>query len=174
MPNHPKNTSAYPEAVVRAVEPDDYEALKTIYAQRGVYYGTLQMPFPSAQMWKERIGKPPPGSHMLVACVDDLPIGNIGLITNSNPRRSHSGHIGMGVHDDFAGRGIGELLVEAVIDIADNWLNLMRLELSVFVDNHRAVSLYQRTGFEVEGTFCKYAFRDGEYVDALTMARLRA
>ena len=150
MSHHLKNKSAYPEAVVRAVEPEDYQTLQAIYAQRGAYYGTLQLPFPSAQMWKDRVSKPPAGSHMLVACVEDVPVGNIGLITISNPRRRHTGHIGMGVHDDFAGRGVGELLLQAVIDIADCWLNLMRLELSVFSDNQRAVRLYERTGFEVE------------------------
>ncbi len=42
--------------------------------------------------------------------------------------------------------------MQAVLDIADNWLNLTRLELTVFADNERAVRLYTRTGFEVEGS----------------------
>jgi len=36
-----------------------------------------------------------------------------------------------------------------------------------------AIALYEKFGFEVEGTHRRYAFRNGEYVDAYSMARLR-
>jgi putative acetyltransferase len=160
-------------AIVRAVEPDDYAAVKEIYAQPNAYSGTLQMPLPSEFQWKKRLETPPPGIISLVACVDDVPVGHIGLIPAANPRRRHSAHLGMGVHDRYAGQGIGHLLMDSVLDIADNWMNLSRLELTVYTDNDRAIRLYKRTGFEQEGILRKYAFRDGEYVDALTMARLR-
>jgi putative acetyltransferase len=42
----------------------------------------------------------------------------------------------------------------------------------VFTDNARAIALYQRFGFRVEGTYRAYALRDGVYADALAMARL--
>lgn len=167
------NESAYPDAIVRAVEPEDYPSIQAIYAQRGKYFGTLQSPYPSQPMWKDRLDAQQPGFRALVACVDDVPVGNIGLSVIANPRRRHAAHVGMGVHDDFAGRGVGQLLMQAALDLADNWLNLLRVELTVFSDNERAVRLYKRSGFEVEGTLRKYAFRDGEYVDAFAMARFR-
>ena len=34
------------------------------------------------------------------------------------------------------------------------------------------MKLYRKFGFEIEGTHRKYAFRDGAYVDAHTMARV--
>jgi putative acetyltransferase len=64
-------------------------------------------------------------------------------------------------------------LLSAIIDLADNWLNLKRLELSVYTDNIRAIALYERFGFEREGLCRAYAWRDGAYVDSLAMARLR-
>lgn len=159
------------DVTVRAVEPEDYQALKDIYAQPGVYYGTLQMPLPSANIWRERLKNSSPDRQMLVACVDDRPVGNIGLMLETNLRRRHVGSIGMGVHDAFAGRGIGQALMNAVLDLADNWLNLRRLELTVYADNEPAIRLYQRTGFVEEGTHRDYAFRDGQMVDAIAMAR---
>jgi L-phenylalanine/L-methionine N-acetyltransferase len=42
------------------------------------------------------------------------------------------------------------------------------------VDNEPAIRLYQRFGFQVEGTLRRHAFRDGKYVDALFMARLQS
>ena len=38
------------------------------------------------------------------------------------------------------------------VEMADHWLDLLRLELGVFVDNEPAVRLYQRFGFVIEGT----------------------
>ena len=159
---------------IRSAEPDDYTALQAIYAGPGAYHGTLQMPFPTKEMWKQRLQTPAIERHNLVACIDDTPIGNIGLSPETRfARRRHAGNIGMGVHDDHVGKGVGELLMRAVIDLADNWINLTRLELTVWEDNERAIALYLRTGFEVEGTLRKFAYRNGEYVNALSMARLR-
>ena len=174
-PTKPEPASRFdPNMVtIRAVEPEDYEALRDIYAQPRVCFGTLQMPLPSASTWRERLKNTSPGRHMLVACVDGCPVGNLGLMLESNPRRRHVGTIGMGVHDQFAGRGVGQLLMDAALDLADNWLNLHRVELTVFSDNEAAIRLYERTGFVVEGTHGDYAFRAGQMVDAIAMARFR-
>ncbi len=57
----------------------------------------------------------------------------------------------------------------AALDLADNWLNLTRVELTVYTDN--APALYEKFGFGIEGTHRRYAFSDGEYADACSMAR---
>lgn len=79
----------------------------------------------------------------------------------------------MSVHHEFQGKGVGTALMAACVDLADNWLNLTRLELEVYSDNQAAIHLYERFGFTYEGTLQQYAFRDGEYVDSNMMARLR-
>jgi putative acetyltransferase len=79
----------------------------------------------------------------------------------------------MAVHDAYAGRGVGRALMAALVDQADLWLNIKRLELTVWSDNDRAIALYERFGFEREGLMCAYGWRDGAYADALAMARLR-
>ena len=61
----------------------------------------------------------------------------------------------------------------AAVDLADNWLNLLRLELGVYTDNEPAIRLYKKVGFVVEGTLLKYTYRAGQYVDVVTMARLK-
>jgi L-phenylalanine/L-methionine N-acetyltransferase len=78
----------------------------------------------------------------------------------------------MAVRDSWQGKGIGSALMQAALDLADNWLGLRRLELRVYADNARAIALYRKFGFEVEGTHRAYAIRDGVYVDSLSMARL--
>jgi putative acetyltransferase len=81
--------------------------------------------------------------------------------------------VGMTVHDNFQGQGVGTALLAAILDLADNWLGLRRIELHVYTDNAPAIHLYQKFGFEIEGTARHYAFRAGEYADAYAMARLR-
>ena len=63
--------------------------------------------------------------------------------------------------------------MRAAIDLADKWLNLTRLELTVFTDNEPAIALYRKFGFETEGTLRKYAFCDGEFADVYAMARVK-
>jgi putative acetyltransferase len=101
-------------------------------------------------------------------------VGQFGLHTfPQQPRRRHVGQIGMAVHDDWQGKGVGTALMQAAVDLADNWLNLTRLELEVYIDNTPAIRLYEKFGFTIEGTLVQYAFRDGQYVDTYMMARLR-
>jgi putative acetyltransferase len=65
-------------------------------------------------------------------------------------------------------------MMQAGIDLADKWLNLTRLELEVYADNEPAIRLYERFGFEREGVLRQHAFRDGRFVDAIVMGRLRS
>ena len=160
---------------VRHAEPSDYEAIHNIYIQPKVVWGTLQLPFSPAEKQRQRLVQPQEGGYTLVACVEGEVIGHLHLRTFPNsPRRSHVGSIGMGVHEEWQGKGVGAALMEAVINFADRWLNLGRLELSVFVDNESAIHLYEKCGFDTEGTMRRFAFRDGQYVDVYQMARVLA
>ena len=159
---------------VRHLEPEDYKALHRIFSGPRAMAGTLQMPFPSAETWRERLSEPPEGLYSLVACVDGDVVGSLGLHTSPTRwRMRHVGSIGMAVRDDWQGKGVGTALMEAALDLADNWLNLTRIELRVYVDNASGIALYEKFGFEVEGTHRRLAFRNGEYVDAYSMARLK-
>ena len=110
--------------------------------------------------------------HVGIVAVLDARIVGSADVTQQKERRSHVGVIGLCVHDDFHGRGIGTALLGALIDTADNWLNLKRLELGVFVDNEPAIRLYKKFGFVVECTRRAEAFRDGQFADSYGMARL--
>ena len=163
-----------PHVSVRHAEPGDYEAMHRIMSAPGVAAGTLQLPLQSAEAWRKRLAEPPDGLSLLVACVEGEVVGNLGLETFPNrPRVRHAGSLGMAVRDDWQGKGVGTMLMRAALDLADNWLNLTRIELTVYVGNSSAVALYKRFGFEIEGTHRRYAFRNGEYVDAYSMARIR-
>jgi putative acetyltransferase len=159
---------------IRHAEPDDYRAFHEIYSSPRAYSGTLQLPHPSLENWRRRLAEPEAGLYNLVAVIDGRVVGSLGLHTFPNrPRRKHAGYIGMGVHDDWQGKGVGKAMLAACIDLADNWLALTRLELEVYTDNEAAIHLYEKFGFQREGTLKQHAFRDGQYVDSYIMARLK-
>lgn len=159
---------------IRRAETEDCSAIHEIFSSPKVFAGTLQLPYPSIEHWRQRLAAPGDGIYYLVAVVGDRVVGMLSVQTFPNrPRRRHVGAIGMCVHDEWQGKGIGMALMEAGIDLADNWLNLIRLELEVYTDNEPAIRLYERCGFEREGTLRGHAFRDGRYVDSHMMARLR-
>jgi putative acetyltransferase len=62
--------------------------------------------------------------------------------------------------------------MQGACDYADGWAHLLRLELTVFVDNQAAIALYRRFGFVEEGRHRAYALRNGRYEDVFSMARL--
>lgn len=135
----------------------------------------MQLPYPSREQWRKRLASEEAnGYYNLVAVVEGRVIGMVGVETFPNrPRRRHVGRIGISVDDDWQGKGVGTALMAAAVDLADNWLNLTRLELEVYADNEAGIHLYERFGFAYEGTMPQHAFRDGVYVDSIMMGRLR-
>ncbi len=150
---------------------EDLRAWVDIHNQPSVVFGTLRIPYTPEAFWARRFDS---GNteRVLLAEVDGRVVAGAGFHIGRN-RMVRTGSFGMGVDEDFQGQGIGSALMAAIVDLADNWYNLRRIELEVFADNLAGVALYKKFGFEVEGLYRKYAYRDGEYVDALPMARLR-
>lgn len=160
------------EILIRAFEMADWEDVADLFQAPKCQRGTLQLPYQSRDDLRRKLEQPPAGMHRLVAVAPSgRVVGMIGLHPNTG-RRGHTASIGMFVHDDVQGKGIGGELLRALIDFTEKWLSIRRLELTVYVDNEPAIRLYKRHGFVEEGRLREYAMRDGVYIDAYTMARL--
>ena len=73
--------------LIRRAEPTDYEAVRQVFSGPQAIWGTLQLPFPSAEGWRKRL-EPAEGVFSLVACVENEVVGQLGLHTFPNaPRR---------------------------------------------------------------------------------------
>jgi L-phenylalanine/L-methionine N-acetyltransferase len=163
------------QVVVRRADVGDAEAIARTFETPKAIAGTLQLPYPSVDVWRKRLAEAAADDYVLVAVARGKIIGHAGLHAASrSPRRRHAATLGMVVRDDWHRRGVGSVLLDALLDLADNWLGYTRVELTVYTDNAAALALYRRFGFAVEGTHRGYALRDGRYVDAYAMARLRA
>ncbi|WP_279483132.1 GNAT family N-acetyltransferase [Aureimonas sp. SK2] len=160
------------EVSIRAAEPRDAEGIAILCNLPGYRFGTLRTPFETVESVKRRMFDGNPNLTLIVAESEGRIVGTASL-QRFGGRRSHVGAIGMGVHDDFHRRGIGRALLDAVLETADDWLGLVRVELEVNVDNEAALALYRAAGFEIQGRARQSILRAGAYVDAFTMARLR-
>lgn len=160
------------EITIRHSEPEDFAAIQAIYAQPSCFGGTLQLPYPSLDMWKKRLNNWGDDHFSLVAELNGQIVGQLGFEVSSRPRRKHAANFGMGVSEAHQGKGIGSKLIETMLDMAINWMQVKRIELEVYTDNDAAIALYKKHGFEIEGTARKHAFRDGQYVDTHFMAKL--
>lgn len=162
--------------IIRPIRNTDAPQLNAIRRQAGVLPNTLGIPSERIERSERFVTNVSDWDHMFVAVSaedDDLILGVAGLHIAPNPRLRHSGSIGLSVHENYQGKGIGKALMASIVDLADNWLMLKRLELGVLQGNDRALSLYKQFGFEVEGVKRASAIRKGEYVDETIMGRIR-
>lgn len=160
------------QLLIRASRPGDEEQMAAMLNQPGVRRGTLRLPHTRPEEVRTWLEKPSDGGLQLVAERDGVIVGAAGLHRQAG-RRHHAAMLGMSVHDAYQRQGIGKALLLALIDAADNWLNISRIELTVFTDNAGAIALYEATGFVTEGVHKAYAFRDGAFADVLAMARIK-
>ncbi|ELB2808000.1 GNAT family N-acetyltransferase [Vibrio alginolyticus] len=97
--------------------------------------------------------------------------GFVAGIGNSANRNCHSMYCVMGIRKSASGCGYGKQLLNHL----ETWAiehEFTRLELTVMCHNDRAFNLYQKHGFEVEGTKRNSLKVDGQYIDEFFMSKL--
>lgn len=162
------------EITIRMARPCDAEAHCEIMSQPSVVWGTHQLPHQTPEAWRKRLeGSDPQFDYSLVAEIDSKVVGSAGLYRQRRPRILHVATFGITVHEAYQGKGVGKALLGALVEAADKWLNIVRIELEVWPDNERAIKLYQSFGFVLEGRKRMAGFRDGQYEDSLVMGRIR-
>src|SRR6267143_7271924 len=73
--------------VIRHAEPSDFEAVQGIFEAPEAIAGTLQVPFPSAEVWRKLLSEQQPGGKILLAVIDGRVVGQIGIHTVPRPRK---------------------------------------------------------------------------------------
>ncbi|MFN2484844.1 MAG: N-acetyltransferase family protein [Candidatus Limnocylindria bacterium] len=107
---------------------------------------------------------------VLVAEADGGVIGNLMVTHEPGGVQDHLGVLSICVNREWRDAGIGGALVAAALEWAAAQ-QLRKVSLSVFPDNTRAVALYERAGFVVEGMRrLQYRAPGGGFRDELLMA----
>jgi putative acetyltransferase len=98
-------------------------------------------------------------------------IGSASLKFHPQEALKHKAELGITVHDIYQNMGIGTALLKHLISIA-RLKKLKKIYLNVSVANDRAINLYKKVGFKVEGKLCKESLINGEYRDEYRLALL--
>ncbi|MHC4464030.1 MAG: GNAT family N-acetyltransferase [Planctomycetota bacterium] len=163
---------------VRAAVPDDAPALieqAHIILTEDLYnittFEEFEMTVEKEREWiQEHIDHP--ARIVLVAELAGSIAGGLGFENSSRKRLEHHGILHMGVHPQFRDKGVGTALVQSLIDWAKQNPIVEKLCLIVFATNEPAIRLYKKMGFLEEGRRLRHVtIADGEYVDAILMAR---
>ncbi|MBD1913412.1 MULTISPECIES: GNAT family N-acetyltransferase [unclassified Leptolyngbya] len=163
------------ELSIRHATPEDKKALFELFTEPSVIHWLVNVPYITTEADFDAVTQPTHDKYTLTAQGSSGLMGSVTLAVNPLPRCRNSAHVSaVAVHPLYQGQGVGYALMQAVVDLADNWLNLHRVDLMVYPDNEGAIALYKKFGFTTEGILRDYSFRAGIYCDAMTMARIRA
>ncbi|MEA1883868.1 MAG: GNAT family protein [Thermotogota bacterium] len=113
-------------------------------------------------------------SVFFIAVERDKVIGMLNFVGGNRSRDMHDGEFGLSVHKDYFGRGIGSMLMDQIMRWGQNNKVIKRMTLFVMHSNKRAINLYKRYGFSIEGVRRKAVrFEDGRVQDLIMMGILK-
>ncbi|MDP4263217.1 MAG: GNAT family N-acetyltransferase [Bacteroidota bacterium] len=111
-----------------------------------------------------------PASIILIAEMDNAVVGLLDFSTKNRKKMAHIGEFGVSVHPGYQGNGIGQKLIETLLEWAKNNRQIEKVFLNVFATNQRAINLYKKLGFTEEGRHIKAIKQlSGEYTDIIQM-----
>lgn len=135
--------------------------------------GIFTRPTPTLEEERDFIGRRlgPDNSTLLVAWLDGRAVGLLDFVGETLPEERHAGTFGLSVDGDHRGLGIGTKLIEALMEWAPAH-GITRIQGWAWANNPRAISLYERMGFQREGVCRGAVISKGETIDVILLARL--
>ena len=110
------------------------------------------------------------GNLFVVAEIDEQIVASADLHNGERKRIKHVGTFGVTVVRDFRRLGIGEALIQSIIDWVSNNPIIEKIGIGVFANNIKAISLYKKLGFVEEGRKVKeIEIGPDNYVDSILM-----
>jgi RimJ/RimL family protein N-acetyltransferase len=158
----------------RSIQADDTEMLWQMFStlsQESI--SNLVPPFPRERIegWTSNIN--PQAVLAVVAVVKEAGawriVGVSSLKFYSEEAFGHKADLGLTVHDSYQNQGIGTALLTHMITLAKK-RNLTKVCLTVHTENVRAVHLYKKAGFEIEGVLKKEMHYKNRFTDEYRMA----
>jgi RimJ/RimL family protein N-acetyltransferase len=158
-------------AIIRLARPGDAESeveLESAVGGEGLYIDEDKSERSVEEMRDDLAEAETRSKLRLVAEVDGRFAGSIGLARGHYAKNSHTGSLGIYIHQEFRSLGIGEALMRGGIDWARK-VGLRKLTLGVFATNLRAIGLYRKVGFAEEARLKGHVMIRGEPVDRVFM-----
>jgi RimJ/RimL family protein N-acetyltransferase len=160
---------------VRSVAPGDADELAQLVDAVASEPETWLLMVPgqrTGREWKPLIAQAEtdPTSLMLAAVFEGHMVGNLGLRPDPHGASARVVVLGMSVAADLRGAGVGAAMLKTALTWA-RARGFVKVTLSVFPHNRRAIAFYERHGFVTEGVRRRQFMRQGRALDELLMAR---
>ncbi|KIJ62728.1 hypothetical protein HYDPIDRAFT_41856 [Hydnomerulius pinastri MD-312] len=88
-------------------------------------------------------------------------------------QKNRDGTYGICLLPKFWSYGFGTEATQYIVDYSFRWLGLQRMSLTVFANNDRAIAVYQKAGFVMEGRKRACVWANNRWEDTLFMGVLR-
>ena len=153
------------------VDPDDYEIYtKWMNDPEVIDFLTFRTRIFSAVTERKLLEKQAESGYTfaIVRIEDDVLIGNVVLAEVDNISRTAALGIFIG-EAKYRSNGYGAEAIRLVLDYGFSTLNLHNVELSLQADNERGFACYQKVGFKECGRRREATFKDGKYIDVISM-----
>ena len=160
------------EIKIREIEVEDYKELwdfmKKVKGEtnflRG-YPNEIKMSYEDEKEYIKKV-KSSETSNYFVVMKNNKMIGCIGFNGNTARKMKHYGTIGISVLKEYWGRGIATTLLEKLISWSKE-KGIKKINLDVFENNERAIKLYEKFGFKLEGCIEDGIFDGENYINLL-------
>jgi len=108
-------------------------------------------------------------SVFYIAKLDNEIVGLGYIEGGKRTRTSHCSNLGLGVLARYNSLGIGSMITKSLVEYARNGEVVAKIDLQVRTDNRRAINVYKKCGFLLEGKSTRALFIDGEFYDYINM-----
>ena len=121
--------------------------------------------------WIKSLSKNKDEIHWAIDTKDEIHIGSIGLEINKQDKKAGF-DIFIG-DKSYWGQGYGYEASLLIMNYAFTKLKLHRIYLSVYIYNSRAIKLYKKLGFKIEGRGRESIFYKNKFYDQIFMGILK-
>ena len=158
----------------RPEETNDLEGVWTLYSSLSTETQESLPPFDRQliERWSENLSRytfPPILATIPTSRNEGRVIGRAVLVHSDRPSVRHRAEFGIVVHDDYQDQGVGTELIRFMLEIACRH-GLMKVTLEVFPDNERAIHVYKKCGFLLEGSLTDHYFFRERFHDVVLMS----
>ena len=137
--------------IVREAVPDDSSDIISLITEVGLEgeYIANEGEYYSVEQQRHILTQRPAGQLILVALVDNRIIGTLEAVQGTFRKNRHVATMGMALKKGFRGLNRGQGLIMALEQWAETQ-SVVKIAISVFESNDRALHFYERYGFVIE------------------------
>ena len=160
------------EVKFREETKDDLKSIWALYSSLSYDSRETLPPFNHALIEKWNANLDSVTFKPILVCVEENGeeriIGRATLMHNLSPAAKHRAELGVVIHDDYQGKGIGSNLILFMLYVARS-KGLKKVILDTFADNDRAIHVFEEAGFDIEGVFPAHYWFRGRFYDVVRM-----